>query len=304
MLAAQSGEAIVTEGKPGVAVLGTGLMGAPMARSLLGAGYRVNVWNRSPGKAKALEADGAAAFASAADAARAAGIVITMLADGAAVDDALVSQGVLAAMRKGATLIDMSSIDPPTARRHEKMAIEMGFGYLDAPVSGGTAGAAAGTLAIMVGGNIDTFQRVAEVFSPMGRPTYVGPAGSGQLAKLCNQAIVAITIGAVSEALYLAERGGADPAAVRQALRGGFADSRILELHGERIVTGNYVPGGRSAFQLKDLNNVHNESAALGIELPLTELVRQRFRRLVDELNGADLDHAALHLELKDRNKG
>jgi 2-hydroxy-3-oxopropionate reductase len=234
---------------------------------------------------------------------RDADIVITMLADGPAVDDVLRAQGVLAAMRAGATLIDMSSIDPPTARLHENAALECGLRYLDAPVSGGTAGAAAGTLAIMAGGKIATFQDVTSVFVPMGRATHVGPAGSGQLAKLCNQTIVAITIGAVSEALYLAERGGADPAAVRMALRGGFADSRILELHGERIVRGNYAPGGRSSFQLKDLNNVHDVSEALGVELPLTELVRSRFKRLVDDLDGADLDHSALHLELKDRNR-
>lgn len=289
--------------KPVMAFLGIGLMGGPMARRLLGAGYAVRAWNRNPDKARALQADGATAFGLVTDAVRGADIVITMLADGPAVDDVLRAKGVLSAMRAGATLIDMSSIDPPTARLHEKAALDNGLGYLDAPVSGGTAGAAAGTLAIMVGGNIDTFQSVTSVFAPMGHATHVGPAGSGQLAKLCNQTIVAITIGAVSEALYLAERGGADPAAVRQALRGGFADSRILELHGERIVQGNFVPGGRSSFQLKDLNNVHNVSEALGVDLPMTELVRSRFQRLVDDLGGADLDHSALHLELKDRNK-
>lgn len=287
-----------------IALLGTGLMGGPMARRLLEAGHSVSVWNRSPEKAKALEAFGAQPFSAAADAAAGADIIITMLFDGAAVEDALFAQGAAGRAKPGAVFIDMSSIKPATARDHEKRLLGLGFPYLDAPVSGGTAGAEAGTLAIMAGGKAETFQRAAGVFKPMGRATHVGPAGSGQLAKLCNQAIVAITIGAVSEALFLAEKGGADPAAVREALKGGFADSRILELHGRRMLDADYAPGGRSSFQLKDLNNIASVAEGLGLDLPLASQMRERFRRLVDEMGGADLDHAALFLELKARNGG
>jgi 2-hydroxy-3-oxopropionate reductase len=289
---------------PKIAFLGAGLMGAPMARRLLAAGHNVSVWNRSPEKAKALETFGAKAFDAAEEAAAGADIIIAMLFDGAAVEDALFAQGAAARARPGAAFIDMSSISPATARDHEKRLLALGFDYLDAPVSGGTAGAEAGTLAIMAGGKAETFQRAADIFKPLGSATHVGPAGSGQLAKLCNQAIVAITIGAVAEALFLAEKGGADPAAVREALKGGFADSRILELHGKRMLDGNYAPGGRSSFQLKDLNNIASVADGLGLDLPLAALMRERFQRLVEEMGGADLDHAALFLELKARNGG
>ena len=292
----------MVEDKQIIAFLGTGLMGNPMVRRLLGAGFKVNAWNRSVEKAKALEAFGAKAFNSVADAVAGADVVISMLFDGAAVDDALFARKALDAARPGAVFVDMSSIDPETARRHEREVTSRGFGYLDAPVSGGTAGAEAGTLAIMAGGKPDAFEKVAEIFIPMGRATHVGPAGSGQLAKLCNQTIVAITIGAVCEALYLAEKGGANPAAVRDALRGGFADSRILDLHGKRILDQNFVPGGRSSFQLKDLNNVAVVADGLGVELPLASQMRSRFQHLVHDMGGADLDHAALYLELKARN--
>ncbi len=288
--------------KQSIAFLGTGLMGNPMVRRLLGGGYPVNVWNRSADKAKMLETSGAKVFETVAGAVAGADIIITMLFDGAAVDDALFARKAVEVAKPGAAFIDMSSIDPTTARRHEGEVISRGVGYLDAPVSGGTAGAEAGTLAIMVGGKSDTFQSVVDVFEPMGRATYVGPAGSGQLAKLCNQTIVAITIGAVSEALYLAEKGGANPAAVRDALRGGFADSRILDLHGKRILEQNFVPGGRSSFQLKDLNNVATVADGLGLELPLASQMRERFRHLVEDMGGADLDHAALYMELRERN--
>ena len=154
----------------------------------------------------------------------------------------------------------------------------------------------------MVGGDSANVDRARPVLEAMGRPVHVGPTGAGQLSKLCNQAIVAVTIGAVAEAMLLAEQGGADPAALREALKGGFADSTILQQHGERMTTGNFVPGGLSKFQLKDLDNVLVESAGLGLGLPMVEGVRDRFAHFVEHMDGADKDHSGLYLELRARN--
>lgn len=294
----------MSETKTTVAFLGTGLMGAPMARCLVRAGHGVRAWNRSPEKAEALIADGAETFASPAEAVRGVDFVITMLSDGAAVTDVLFARSAAREAPAGAIVVDMSSIAVSTARDHAEKLAAMGLGYLDAPVSGGTAGATAGTLAIMAGGDEEVFSEAAPVLEAMGRPTRVGPNGSGQLAKLCNQSIVAITIGAVAEALFLAEKGGADPAAVRQALRGGFAESRILELHGQRMIDRDFKPGGPSRLQLKDLDNTLAAAREAGVTLPLTQQVRDRYKRLVDELGGADLDHSALLLELEAQSAG
>lgn len=284
--------------KAKIAFLGTGLMGAPMARCLLKAGHSVAVWNRSAEKAQMLEADGAVAFASVSEAVANADFVVTMLSDGAAVTDVLFGGGTNA-MKAGATVVDMSSIAPSTARDHCKRLDGLGFAHLDAPVSGGTAGAEQGTLAIMAGGEVPVFEEAAPVLLAMGRPIHVGPSGSGQLAKLCNQSIVASTIAAVAEALFLAGKAGADPVAVRTALRGGFAESRILELHGQRMLDRDFKPGGPAVLQLKDLDNALDAAAEAGVTLPLTQQVRNRFHRLVHEMDGAQLDHSALLLELE-----
>lgn len=284
--------------KANIAFLGTGLMGAPMARCLLKADHQVAVWNRSAAKARALESDGAVVFASAAEAVANADFVITMLSDGAAVTEVLFGGGTNA-MKPGATVIDMSSVAPSTARDHCKRLDRLGFAHLDAPVSGGTAGAERGDLAIMAGGEVPVFEEAVPVLLAMGRPTHVGPSGSGQLAKLCNQSIVASTIAAVAEALFLARKAGADPVAVRTALRGGFAESRILELHGQRMLDRDFKPGGPAALQLKDLDNALDAAAEAGVSLPLTQQVRDRFHRLVHEMDGAHLDHSALLLELE-----
>ena len=289
--------------KPVVAVLGTGLMGAPMAQNLLKAGYPVSVWNRSADKALPLAGNGAEICASPAEAAEKAEFIITMVSDGKAVADLLFEQGLADAMRTDSIFIDMSSIKPAEARDHATRLAESGIAYLDAPVSGGTRGAEAATLAIMAGGGQEAFDRARPVLEAMGRPVHVGPAGAGQLAKLANQAIVASTIGVVAEAMLLAEQGGADPAALRDALKGGFADSVILQQHGERMTTGNFAPGGRSAIQLKDMDNILEEAARLDLELPLSSQMQQRYRRLIEELDGADTDHSGIYLELKDRNR-
>ena len=173
-----------------------------------------------------------------------------------------------------------------------------GIGYLDAPVSGGVVGARAGTLAIMAGGSADDFARAKPIFECLGRPNLVGPNGSGQLAKCCNQAIVAITIGAVAEALLLAAASGADPAAVREALMGGFADSRVLQLHGKRMIERDFLPGGRARVQLKDQDTILAAAKDAKLRLPLSECVTGLYRDLVTH-GGSEFDQNALLLELE-----
>jgi 2-hydroxy-3-oxopropionate reductase len=205
-----------------------------MVRNLLTAGFPVTAWNRSAGKAEVLKADGAQVATAAADAVRKADIVITMVSDGTAVR-ALLDGGVADAMRPGTVFIDMSSIKPLEARAHFDLLAAKGISALDAPVSGGTKGATDATLAIMSGGEEPAFETVKPVLSAMGRPTLVGPPGTGQLAKLANQGIVATTIGIVAEAMLMMQAAGADPNRLREALKGGFADSVILQQHGKRM---------------------------------------------------------------------
>ncbi|MEM7491017.1 MAG: NAD(P)-dependent oxidoreductase [Pseudomonadota bacterium] len=281
-------------------LLGTGLMGAPMARNLLRAGHEVTVWNRSRDKAAPLVDDGAALAEDPADAVAGAPLVISMLSDGPASD--AVQVAAMDAFADGATWVEMGSIKPAEARAHGDRFARRGMGYVDAPVSGGTKGAEGGTLAIMAGGDAVTFAAVAPVLEALGRPVHVGPVGAGQLAKLANQAVVACTIGAVAEAMLLLDRGGADPAAVRDALKGGFADSTILQQHGRRMTEGDFVPGGLTKFQIKDLDNVLDEAARLGLTLPAVGAVNDRFKTLRDEMAGGDMDHSALYLELRRRN--
>nr|WP_299146077.1 NAD(P)-dependent oxidoreductase [uncultured Tateyamaria sp.] len=285
-----------------VALLGTGLMGFPMARNLAQAGVVVTAWNRTQAKADPLTANGAKVVAKASDAVTDADIIITMMSDGPTVL-AMIKE-VSWALGAGALWIDMSSTKPAEAREARALLEAEGVAFLDAPVSGGTKGAEAASLAIMAGGEAADFDRAAPVLGVMGRPVHVGPTGTGQLSKLCNQTIVAVTIGAVAEAMLLAEEGGADPAALRAALKGGFADSVILQQHGERMTTGNFEPGGLSKFQLKDLDNVLGEAESVGLSLPMTQGVRDRFAHFVDHMDGADRDHSGLYLELKARQEG
>lgn len=286
---------------PTIAFLGTGLMGAPMARNLLAAGFPLRAWNRTRVKAEALGEAGAVVCASPAEAIRDAQIVISMLADGAATAALLADPETRAALRPGQLWIEMASVKPAEARAQAAELAGLGVAHLDAPVSGGTRGASEGTLAIMAGGEEADFERARPVLAAMGRPVRVGPSGAGQLAKLANQAIVGITIGAVAEAMLLLERGGADPAAVREALRGGFADSTILQQHGARMTERDFTPGGLSRLQLKDLDNVLAEAAAIGVRLPLVQEIRDRFARFVNEMGGAEKDHSGLFLELLER---
>lgn len=283
-----------------LAVLGTGIMGAPMALNLARAGHEVTVWNRSAAKAESLADAGLAVAARAAGAVEGAEAVVSMLSDGPVTQEVLLEGGVVAAMAAGALLMVMSSIPPATAARISRAARERGLGAVDAPVSGGEKGATEGTLAIMAGGAAADYARAEPILKAMGRPTHVGPDGTGQLAKLANQLIVANTIATVSEALLLAERGGADPAAVREALLGGFADSTILRQHGARMLEGDFRPGGPAKYQVKDIRTALESAAEVGLSLPVSELVMELFSSMVAH-GGGDTDHAGLIEELRRR---
>lgn len=284
-----------------ITLLGTGRMGLPMARRLCQAGHAVHVWNRSADKAAPLAQHGATVHSGVAAAAAAGDVVISMLENGPVVASVLFDQGAAAAMRAGTLFIDMASIQPAEARAHAQRLAAQGVAALDAPVSGGTVGAEAGSLAIMAGGAAEDFARALPVFDVLGRATHVGPAGSGQLAKLANQMIVGITIGAVAEALLLCEKGGADPARVRQAIGGGFAESRILQLHGERMLTRDFAPRARMSVQLKDMRNALQTAGELGFSAPVTEALERLYAQAIDH-GDADLDHSGLFVELARRN--
>lgn len=284
-----------------IGFVGTGIMGYHMARHLAEKGHRVAVWNRSPDKAERLARFGAQVVANAIDVARDADFVICMLSSGPVCDAVLLGQdGVLAAMKPGATLIVMSSIPVETARRQAEEAKARGVGYIDAPVSGGEKGADAASLAIMAGGDPEVIERARPILEAMGRPVRIGPNGTGQLAKLVNQMMVASTIAAVAEALMLAERGGADPGKVREALLGGFADSTILRMHGQRMIEGNFVPGGPAKYQVKDTTTALALGRSMGLDMPILQLVDRLFSDMVEHGDG-DLDHSAIILELKRR---
>ncbi len=290
----------MTVDSPHIAFLGIGLMGAPMTRNLLDAGFSMTLWNRTTSKCDPFK-DEATIADSPEQAVRDADVVITMLENSDVVEKVLVEQGAIDALKSGALVIDMSSVQPSVARRHAGLAAEKEAGYVDAPVSGGTLGAAEARLSIMAGGSEQDVDRARPVFEALGKCTRIGPVGSGQLAKLANQAIVGITIGAVSEALLLAAKGGADPAAVREALMGGFAGSRILELHGQRMIDRDFAPGAPARIQLKDLRMILDEARAENLTLPLAQQVHNEYQSLV--ANGhSDVDHSGLLLELEHLN--
>ena len=285
-----------------IAFLGTGLMGAPMAQNLLSRWSTVTVWNRTRDKAEALASRGAHVADTAADAVQDADIVITMVSDGTVGYSLVKDEHVRRALRPDVIWIDMSSTKPEEARQQCESLKAIGVHHLDGPVSGGVAGAKAGTLAIMAGGAAEVFARAELVMQAMGRATHVGPSGAGQLAKLANQAIVGATISAVAEAMLFLRETGADPSAVREALAGGFADSTILQMHGARMTEGNFEPGGPCHLQLKDLQNVLGAADKANLRLPMVQSTHDRYARLVAELDGEMKDHSALFLELCDLN--
>jgi 2-hydroxy-3-oxopropionate reductase len=284
-----------------IAFIGIGLMGLPMAKRLCEAGLQPHVWNRTRAKAEPLAALGAQVHDTLAQAVRDTDIVVTMLEDGTVVESVLFADGLAQALQRGSLLIDMSSIQPAQARSHGQRLAELGVGYLDAPVSGGTLGAEAGNLAIMAGGSDQDFERGRAVLTHFGRPTLVGPTGSGQLAKLANQMIVGVTIGVVAEALLLCAKGGADMAKVKEAVTGGFADSRILQVHGQRMIERDFAPRGRISVQLKDMRNAMATAQELGFEAPITGLLESLYASASE--NGlSGMDQAAFFAELARRN--
>jgi 2-hydroxy-3-oxopropionate reductase len=268
-----------------------------MAGHLLKGGYRLVVHNRSRGPVDELVAAGATAAASPAEVARAATVVITMLPDTPDVERVLSGpDGVLSAIQKGAIVIDMSSISPVATERLAKAVAEKGASMLDAPVSGGEIGAINAALSIMVGGEEAAFARAKPILEKMGNAEkiiHIGKSGAGQVCKVCNQVAIGGALSGVSEAMALAKKAGVDAGKVRQALLGGFAASRVLEVHGERMLTANYKPGFRTKLYQKDLRLAKEAAAANGVAIPGTAVVAQHVEALVAS-GGSDLDYAAI----------
>ncbi len=278
-----------------IGFIGLGLMGRPMAKNLLKAGYSLVVHNRSQGPVQDLVAAGAKAASSPADVARQAGVIITMLPDGPDVQLVLAGpNGVFEGLRQGSVLIDMSTISPVIAKELAAEAARRGASMLDAPVSGGEIGAINATLSIMVGGDAATLERVRPILAAMGKNiVHIGESGAGQLCKACNQLVIGGSLAAVSEAFALARKAGVDPAKVREALLGGFAASRVLEVHGERMLQNNWKPGFRAKLYHKDYKIVMNAAGAYDVPMPVSAVVAQLVSALVAEGRGDD-DYSAL----------
>jgi len=280
-----------------VGFIGTGLMGLPMAKNILSKKFKLNVWNRTPGKTLELEKKGAKVFKDIKDLIQNSKVIVSMLAN----DDvckAILIKKIQSYLKKGQIVIDMSSTTQNTALEIGKSLKKKKAIFLDAPVSGGTIGAENGTLAIMVGGDKKIFNTVMPLFKSMGTAIYVGKTGCGQVAKLANQTIVGISIGAVSEALILAEAAGADPKAVREIMLRGFAGGPILKNHGLRILTKNFKPGGKASTQLKDMNNIIATAKKYKLNLPIAKKVQELYAKTVKS-GRANLDHSALYLFIK-----
>ncbi|CAO6129485.1 MmsB 3-hydroxyisobutyrate dehydrogenase and related beta-hydroxyacid dehydrogenases [Candidatus Pelagibacterales bacterium] len=280
-----------------VGFIGTGLMGLPMAKNILSKKFKLNVWNRTPGKTLELQKKGAKVFKDIKDLVQNSKVIVSMLAN----DDvckAILIKKIQLHLQKGQIVIDMSSTTQNTALEIGKALKKKKAIFLDAPVSGGTIGAENGTLAIMVGGDKKIFNTVMPLFKSMGTAIYVGKTGCGQVAKLANQTIVGISIGAVSEALILAEAAGADPKAVREIMLRGFAGGPILKNHGLRILTKNFKPGGKASTQLKDMNNIIATAKKYKLNLPIAKKVQELYAKTVKS-GRANLDHSALYLFIK-----
>ena len=285
-----------------IGFIGLGLMGKPMARNLKTAGAVIIIHNRSQGVIEELSGQGMTPAKTPADVAGAIGedgAVIMMLPDTPAVEKVLrgpdgVVSGLISGKGPGPLIIDMGTTKVIATRTFAKDVEAAGGRYVDAPVSGGTIGAEGGSLTIMAGGTAEALARAAPIFDVLGQSTtHVGPVGTGQVAKAANQVIVGLNIGAVAEALVLAKKAGADPARVRDALKGGFADSRILEVHGKRMIDGAFEPGGKCVTQRKDMDQALELATELGFEMPATALGRDLYDKLIEAGLG-DLDHSAL----------
>ena len=273
-------------------------MGLPMSKNLVKAGYNLTVFNRSKNKAEPLKEFGAKISNTLKDAVDGSDIVITMLTDDTAVDEVMNNSDFLNNLKPGAIVIDMSSVKPTTATKHGDNLKLKEMNYLDAPVSGGTIGAEEASLAIMVGGEKNIFDDAIDILKKMGNPTLVGPIGSGQVSKLANQIIVGLTIGAVAEAVTLCEKAGADPNKMIKALSGGWADSKVLQTHGKRMINKDFTPKGRTSVHLKDMNNILECANNYNTHLPISNLVKEMYKSLVENGHG-ETDHSSLYKEIE-----
>jgi 2-hydroxy-3-oxopropionate reductase len=285
-----------------IGFIGTGLMGLPMAKNLLKSGFKLKAFNRSINKAESLKEFGAEISKTLGEVVKDNDFIITMLTDDGAVDAIMNNSDFLDNLEPGSTVIDMSSIKPTTATKYGNNFKSNNINYLDAPVSGGTIGAEEASLAIMVGGDQSVFDNSIDILKAMGNPTLVGPIGSGQVSKLANQIIVGITIGAVAEAVTLCEKAGADPIKLIKALTGGWADSKILQTHGKRMIDKDFSPKGKTSTHLKDMNNILECANSYNTNLPISNLVKEMYKTLVDNGHG-NTDHSSLYNEIERINK-
>ena len=277
-------------------------MGFPMAKNLLKSGYNLKAYNRSQDKADRLKEFGAEISVSIKDVVTNSDIIITMLTDDNAVEKVMGSDEFISNIKEGATVIDMSSVNPVLTIKNSKKLKEKKIDYLDAPVSGGTIGAEEANLAIMVGGDEETFKNCYELLKKMGNPTLVGPVSSGQISKLANQIIVGVTIGAVAEAVTLCEKSGTNPNKMIKALSGGWADSKILQTHGKRMIDKDFTPKGKTTTQLKDMTNIINAGKAVETYLPISSLIKEMYKDLVADGHG-NTDHSSLYNAIEKINK-
>ena len=286
-----------------IGFIGTGLMGFPMAKNILKAGYKVRAFNRSKNKAEPLKDFGAEISNSIGELVKASDVVITMLTNDDAVNEVIGSDEFLNNLKPNSTVIDMSSVKQTTAVNHGKNLKSRKINYLDAPVSGGTIGAEEASLAIMIGGEQIVFESVKDILKSMGNPTLVGPIGCGQVSKLANQIIVGLAIGAVAEAVTLCEKAGADPNKMIKALSGGWADSKVLRTHGKRMIDKDFSPKGKTSSQLKDMNNILECANNYNTQLPISNLVKEMYKSLVENGHG-ETDHSSLYKEIERINNG
>ncbi len=280
--------------------IGLGIMGKPMAGHLVKAGHKVYVYDINPAPVQELVAKGALGCKSSKEVAENSEIIIIMVPDTPDVEQVLFGTfGVAEGVKKGSIVVDMSSISPLATKEFARKLAALGVEMLDAPVSGGQVGAENATLSIMVGGKVEIFEKVKLIFELMGKNiVHIGGHGDGQTCKVANQIVVALTIEAVSEALVFASKAGADPRKVRQALLGGFAQSRILDLHGERMINRSFNPGFRIQLHKKDLNLALQAARQLGVSLPNTALAQELFNAVAAQ-EGDQLDHSAMVLALE-----
>ena len=286
-----------------IGFIGTGLMGFPMAKNILKAGYKVRAFNRSKNKAEPLKDFGAEISNSIRELVKESHVVITMLTNDDAVNEVIGSDDFLNNLKPNSTVIDMSSVKQTTAVNHGKNLKSRKINYLDAPVSGGTIGAEEASLAIMIGGEQIVFESVKDILKSMGNPTLVGPIGCGQVSKLANQIIVGLAIGAVAEAVTLCEKAGADPNKMIKALSGGWADSKVLRTHGKRMIDKDFSPKGKTSSQLKDMNNILECANNYNTQLPISNLVKEMYKSLVENGHG-ETDHSSLYKEIERINNG